>query len=133
MTSTLIELQKAVYTRLHDDTTLMGMVNGVFDSVPQGTNFPYVAFGAVKTKDWSTIGTSGVQVMLEVQAWSRERGRAECANILQRVHDLIHRANLTVTGRTLVDIYFTESEIRQENDGLTFRGVITFRANLQES
>lgn len=128
----VLQLQKAVYTRLSGDSTLQGMLSGVFDFVPQEAEYPYATIGNVKAKDWSTISTAGIEAVLELEVFSRERGRKEALTILQRIRTLLHRANLSVTGHTLVDIAFVESEVEQQKDGLTFRGSITFKAHVQE-
>lgn len=128
----ILELQKAVFTRLNTDATLSAMVTGVFDFVPQGTEYPYATIGTIAAKDWSTATTVGLEAKVEIEVFSRGRGRKETLDIIQCIRVLLHQASLTVTGHTLVDIFFTESEVAQQRDGLTYRGTITFKARVQE-
>ena len=124
-------LQQAIYQALTADSTLMGLVAGVFDRSVQGTAFPYVTIGESTGSDWSTKTTSGMEQNVTLHIWSRQGGRAEAASIMVRIHTLLHQASLTVTGQALVSIRFTGSSITLENDGWTYQGVMKFQAFLQ--
>jgi hypothetical protein len=124
-------LQQSIYQTFTNDSTLMGLVVGVFDRPVQGTAFPYITLGESAGSDWSTKTTSGMQQVVSLRIWSREGGRAEAATIMQRIHTLLHQAPLTVTGQTLVSIRFIGSDITLGGDGWTYQGAMTFRALLQ--
>jgi len=124
-------LQQAIYQTLTNDSTLMSLVVGVFDRPVQGTAFPYVTIGESTGSDWSTKTTSGMQQVVTIRIWSREGGRAQAANIMTRIHTLLHQVPLSVTGQTLVSIRFVSSNIKLLNDGWTYQGFISFRALLQ--
>lgn len=124
-------LQQAVFQTLAEDATLTGLVTGVFDRTPQGTAFPYVTIGDADGSDWSSKTTTGMQHDMAIHAWSREGGRKQAASIMERLHTLLHQANLSVSGQTLVMMRFTGSSILLENDGWTYHGTMRFRALLQ--
>jgi len=126
-------LQKSIYQTLTNDSTLMGLVVGVFNRPPQGTDFPYVTLGESAGSDWSTKTTTGMEQNVTLHVWSREGGRAEAASIMQRLYTLLHQVNLSVTGQTLVSIRFAASAILLENDGWTYQGVMKFQAFLEAS
>ena len=126
-------LQKSIYETLTSDTTLMALVSGVFDRTPQGTAFPYVMLGESAGSDWSTKTTNGMEQNVILHVWSRQGGRTEAANIMARIHTLLHHANLNVDGQTLVLIQFTGSNITLENDGFTYQGIMRFQALLEAS
>ena len=126
-----LPLQQAIYQALTSDSALMSMLTGVFDRPPQGTAFPYVTIGEITGSDWSTKTTSGMQQDITLRIWSREGGRAEAANIMTRLHTLLHQAPLNVTGQALVLIRFASSSIALENDGWTYQGVMKFQAFLE--
>ncbi|WPM82077.1 DUF3168 domain-containing protein [Brucella pseudintermedia] len=47
MTSPTYELQGAIVQRLKNDPALSAMIGGrVYDTVPEGAEFPYVSFGS---------------------------------------------------------------------------------------
>ena len=49
-------------------------------------------------------------------------------NIMDRIHDLLHDSNLSVTGFNLVNLRFEFSDILRDPDGITRHGVMRFRA-----
>lgn len=123
----LFALQQAVYTALTGDATLMAMVEGVYDRVPSGVAFPYVVIGEADARDWSSVTTGGLDVRMEVSAFSREGGRKEALAIVARIHTLLHDGSFSITGHTLVQCRMEDSDIRLLGDGLTYRGAMTFR------
>ena len=128
-----LPLQEAIYAALTGDTTLMAMLTGVFDRPPQGTAFPYVTIGESAGSNWSTKTTGGMQQVVTLRIWSRQSGRAEAANVMTRLHELLHNVSLNVSGQTLVSIIFKDSAIVLQNDGWTYQGIMKFQAKLQAS
>ena len=124
-------LQQAIYQQLTGDSTLMALVTGVFDRPPQGTAFPYITIGEFTGRDWSTKTTTGMEYVVNLHAWSREGGRKQAAQIMERLHTLLYQASLSVTGQTLVSMRFSGSNILLENDGWTYHGTMQFNALLE--
>ncbi len=128
-----LALQQSLYQTLTGDATLTALASGVFDRPPQSGAFPYVTLGDAAIKDRSTKTTTGSEQIVMLHVWSRDGGRKEAATIMDRIYVLLHQANLTVTGQTLVMIRFTASSLTQENDGVTYNGAMQFRALLDAS
>ena len=126
------ELQQAIYTALTGDPTLMALITGVHDHVPQGAAFPYVTVGADMARDWSVVGTSGAETTLLLHVWSRERGRKKVKQILAEVRRILDDADLAVTGHALVLLRFQQSRNFLDVDGATYHGVTQFRALTHE-
>lgn len=124
-------LQKAVFLVLSADTTLQNTVSGVFDFVPDNTIYPYICVGEATGRDYSTATTSGMEFRFPVRLFSREGGRKQAAEMLQRIHSLLHRQPLSVDDQALVMLRCESSEIRLENDGATYQGILRFRAILE--
>lgn len=122
----LWHVQKAMYAALTGDATLMALVTGVHDRVPAGAAFPYITIGEVSGTDWSHKTGAGQRVSVTLHAFSRQGGRKEAASILDRVHALLHDANLSVEGQHAVMIRYDGGEITLETDGLTYRGSARF-------
>lgn len=131
-------LQTAVFSALDSDAALGALVTGVYDSAPQAndsgsdTPFPYVTIGEAVHTDWSTDTESGDDVTFTVHSWSRYRGRKEIKQIQGAVYDVLHRANLSVTGYKFVSCDWLQSESFTDTDGLTRHGVQTFRVILDQ-
>jgi hypothetical protein len=126
-------LQTAIYQRLTADTTLAGLVTGIYDQAPQGTVFPYVTLGDSTATDRSTNTTAGTEFDLKLHAWSREGGRKQAAGILQEIYSLLHHASFAVTGQSLISIRYEASTITLESDGWTYQGIIMFKVFLQSN
>ena len=129
----VIALQKAVYGTLAGDATLMALAGGIFDHVLQGSGFPYVVFGESMERAWFNREKTGSDQLLTLQVYSRAGGRKEAGGIMERIYALLHHAALTVEGQALILLRYTAGRIELENDGVTYKGSIQFRALLQES
>ncbi len=124
-------LQKAFYERLTGDISLMTLVSGVYDKVPESAAFPYIFIGDIATLDWSSKTTSGMECSASVMVFSREGGRQEATQIMEQVYLLLHDVDLTLEDHELVMIRFVSSAITQEQDGWTYRGTMRFKALIQ--
>ncbi len=125
------ELQKAVYQKLTGDAPLMALISAVYDQAPQDISYPYMTIGEALLRDWSTTTTTGAACSLIVRVFSREGGRKQAATIMERVHALLHRGSLAVTGHSTVLSRFEFAETRLEDDGATYQGIMRFRVLLQ--
>ncbi|MFW0776993.1 MAG: DUF3168 domain-containing protein [Rickettsiales bacterium] len=124
-------LHKAIYQKLTEDATLINAVNGVFDLVPQGQEYPYITIGESTTSDWSTNTTTGTEHLLTIHVWSREGGKKETELLMERIHTLLHDGSLTIDDQTLVLSRFQSSSIELEGDGWTNHGRMRFRMLLE--
>lgn len=121
-------LASAIYGRLTGDATLMGIVEGVYDDVPQDTAYPYVVVGEETTINAGTKTKDGVEYTLTIHVWSRYRGLKQAKQIMERIYELLHNYDLTVSGASLVNLRQEFSATFVDADGLTRHGVIRFRA-----
>ena len=126
-----LAVQRAIFDRLAADAELSGLVSGLFDHVPEESSFPYVVLGEGTAVDWSAKDIDGQRHTLVLHVWSRARGRSEAKSIMGRLYDLLHRADLILVGHKLVILRFDFSETLREVDGLTYHGVMRFRALTQ--
>lgn len=100
----LMEIQRALYTKLGGDGVLMGMVSGVYDDVPQNSALPYVVIGDgnqnVRPSDAAVV----TECQLELHVWTQAGGRKTALTILNRLHALLHLGTLTLSGYQLVTL-----------------------------
>lgn len=133
MTSPSLALQQAVVTALGASSALTAIVGDrVYDAPPRNAAFPYVSFGQVSVADWSTGTETGAEHQLVLDAWSRAAGKRECHAILDAIDTALNDAALTLAGNALVNLRFQFADVRRDPDGITFHGVIRFRAVTEE-
>ena len=52
---------------------------------------------------------------------------------MTKITDLIHNANLTISGHSIIVLRFLASSISRDSDGLTYEGKCRFKALVEES
>tara|TARA_B100000780_G_C20923725_1_gene368076 strand:- start:249 stop:650 length:402 start_codon:yes stop_codon:yes gene_type:complete len=122
-------LQTAIFSRLSTDNNLTAVLGAkVFDDIPENTSYPYVQLGEDTAIDYSTKDSTGSEVSVNLDVWSRYRGSLEAKNIMDRIHTLLHDSSLSVTGSNFINMRFEFSDIIRDPDGITRHGVMRFRA-----
>lgn len=131
-------IQNAVFDALSGDSTLAALVSGIYDNVPQADDsgasaaFPYVVVGDDLITEWDTDTELGADATITIHVWSRYRGRKEVKDIQARIYEILHRANITITGYNLVGVDWLQSQSFMDTDGQTRHGVQTFRITIEE-
>jgi hypothetical protein len=130
MTNPGWDLQKAAYQALKADaalTSLLG-VNSLYDDIPQNADFPYVVIDQMRINDWSTSTERGSEHILMLHVWSRNRGKHEVHQIADGLRNALHDAALTLDDNRLINLTHQYSDLKRDEDGKTWHGVIRFRA-----
>lgn len=109
----------------------MALVDGVYDRVPDDADFPYVTLGDIGIRDWSGKTFSGSQCSLQLHIHSREGGRKQSMEIMERLYSLLHDNNISVSGQNMVMMRFLSSDIVLEQDGWSYHGNMRFSLLLQ--
>lgn len=122
------QLQKAIYAALLNDNTLSGLVNGVYDDVPEGSTYPYVVIGEETATNIGSKTLDGLEYTLVIHIWSQYRGRKEVKQIMERIYEVLHDQSISVTGASLVNLRQEFETSLVEGDGITRHGVMRFRA-----
>lgn len=130
--------QKAVIDLLRADAPLMAAVISVRDmqhpvSSPAGSDaslFPYVVVEP-SLGMWDTFTGSGFDVATRIHTWSRSGSFKECKTVQGLIYGLLHRADLTVTGQTVLFTDRLSSDCMLDPDGLTVHGVCEYRSLMQ--
>ena len=122
-------LQSAIYSTLNGDSNLTSTLGaGIFNDVTEGTNTPFVTIGDDTASQYDTKDLDGTETTINIDVWSEYKGSKECKQIMDRIHDLLHDSNISVTGFNLVNLRFEFSDIIRDPDGVTRHGVMRFRA-----
>lgn len=121
-------LQKAIYSTLNGSVTGIDDASvSVFDDVPEETAYPYVVIGEETTSDFGTKTLDGVEHTISVHVWSQYRGRREIKEIMESCYNLLHNADITVEGASLINVRHEFATTLSENDGITRHGAMRFR------
>ena len=130
MTSAAWELQKAIHGKLASDAGVLAVLGGprVYDEVPRGAAFPYVTFGGVTTRDWSTGTETGAEHAVVLRAWSKAGGEREVHLMIEAIRAALHETAVMLTGHRLVSLRHEASETARGTNGETYAGAVRFRA-----
>ena len=119
--SAMLPVQTALYGVLAADATLAGLVDGVFDAIPE-ENKPgrYVVLGESTELADNTFGAQGRDELLPIHVYTaatpRAEGWAQAKAIASRVVALLDGASLAVSGETFVLCQFETSQTLREGD-----------------
>lgn len=116
-------------------STLKGATDAganVFDRVPEADPFPRITVGEIQELDNAYDCYEGTESYLTINVFSRKVGYPEVKRIADQVRQLVNDT-MVVDGHTLELIKFESAEYQREDDGLTSRAIITFRALTQPS
>jgi hypothetical protein len=129
MTHPSLALQKAVFAALAGAGGGGATIGDrIHDAPPRNVAFPCATFGDARIGDWSTGTEAGAEHRLVLHVWSRERGKAECWAILEAIRAALHDAALDLDGHVLVNLRLEAADVGQDRDGITWHGVVRFRA-----
>lgn len=125
------DLQAAVVEALKADAAVTTLVGArIFDRVPEKTPFPFVELGDVRVEDDGIDCLPGAATITFVlHIWSRAIGAREAKKIAGAIRVALDGADLDLGADwRLVDLLSVETRTTLEDDGLTSRSDVTFRA-----
>lgn len=116
-TTSLWAVQQAIYAKLTSDATLMGLIKGVFDAVPDNQPMPYVVIGEGTEVPFRTFTSTSYVATITLHIWSGAKGYKEGLAILDRLNTLLDRVSLTVSGFQHIYCEYEFSNTTQDPDG----------------
>lgn len=124
------KLQEAVFSQLKADETLLNKLTGVFDQVPEATQFPYLTFGDTSVSPASLKDCFGSKVNFNISLWSDEQSQMQVKELMADVDAILNRANLQIFGYDLMSLQLVSADvIRQFSEaGALYRGRLTYSA-----
>ena len=129
-----LALRRAIRSAALDDAALAAATNAsFFDGAPRDAVFPFVTFGDVSLRDWSTASDRGLEHQLTLEIWSQQPGHAEVLKLADRLQTFLQTASLTLQGFQLIDLRFLGFEARRESNGRFAKGRLRFRAITEDS
>lgn len=109
-TTSLLDIQTAIYNKLTSDAPLMALITGVYDDIPIGQKFPYVNIGESTENKFNTFDRQGHDVTTNINIYSDYEGFKEGLNILHRIVELLDYQSITLTENNLVYIRYDGSD-----------------------
>jgi len=124
MSTRMLEVQQKVFQALLTNTNLVSKVTGIFDSVPENTNLPYVTFGKIASQPLNTKTSDGEMISVSIDIWSEKQGKKETVDIMSEI-ELTLKTELVLDTATLISQRVINREAWEETYGL-FTGTIEF-------
>jgi hypothetical protein len=128
----LMEVQRALYTKLNSDGVLMGMVSGVHDQVPQHAALPYIELGDGAQGTVPSDDVLVTECRLRIDIWTEIGGRKTALAIMNRIHALVHLGTLSLSGYELVLLRCEQAETSLAERGQRIRGTLVLTAAVAE-
>lgn len=120
-------IQARIFAILTSDATLMALITGVFDGMPENQEYPYVNIGEYFLGDFGSHTTSGVDGTITLHAWSQTVGNKSVQMILNRMYSLLHAIDLAITGFPTITFRCSLNQVLDDPDGRTKHGVQKYR------
>jgi hypothetical protein len=117
----LFEAQSAVFSRLQ---STLSDVEGIFDYVPEKTEFPYVVLGRTYATPQKTKTSTGERIEVTLDIWSDSKGKKETIKIVNEIEASL-AAELSVEGAFLLSQEITSVEVLEEVNSL-YHGTVVF-------
>ena len=117
------QVQKRIYEVLSADATLTGLVNGIYDHVPQEQDFPFITIGEAAYTDRGSYTTEGWTGTITINVWAQNYGRLQVQNINAEIDRLLHCQDLSMDGWSTLSLRRDFVEILVEDDNTTFHGI----------
>jgi hypothetical protein len=134
MTDALFNAQASLFNALAASDSIQSLLGSpprLYDHVPPGATFPYIAFGAIQALPYDTKTEMGFEQTITFNVWSRYRGSKEAKDILQAAYDALHRAALSVSGEIFLLSEFHSADLVLLDDGITYHAAMRFRVITQ--
>ena len=129
-----LELQRCKVAALKGDAPLSAFIGDrVYDRAPQRVQFPYVSIGSIQTLPDDAECVNAFEVFMDIQVFSRAYGSVECRGIMSAIYDVMHEVEFTMNGVSPVEVRLRSSQTFSEPDGETTRGLMTFRALIEQA
>lgn len=128
----LMEVQRSLYSKLHGDGVLAGMVSGIYDVVPQHSVLPYVILGDSVSKAVAADGTTITECQMELEVWTDTGGRKTALNIMNRIHALLHLGTLSISGLQLILLRVERADTALAEQASRMHGTLRVIATVAE-
>ena len=130
MMDAVIAVRRAIQARLVADAPLVALLGGprIHDEPPRAASGPYVVYGDVEARDWSSSTEIGCEQTIEIAIWAPRGAETSVAlAIAGRLGTVLHDAPLVLTGHRLVQLRQTGLDVRRDTKSGLSRAVLRLR------
>lgn len=121
------ELQIAIYDALSGLSPALG--TGVFAPAPQDQSLPYVEIGAADTNPADVQCRDGLDEVITVHVWAEPDDQVLPKQMMSRIREALHFADLPVPGRSSVNIRVGATRLFPDADGASLHGVMSIHVD----
>lgn len=127
MTQLNAELQKFIFTTLNSDSGLgaLGVV-GVYDKVPDSTEYPYIRIEGISTNNNDSHTDTGFLGDVTIKVFDRNDSSLRTKKIQSRVYELLNNWNIAMDNFKVINFRCTLTNDLVENDNRTHNGTQIF-------
>lgn len=131
--ASMLALRVAIRNALHSDIDLATRLGSDFvvDEATAERSPPYIAFGDMRSRDWSTASDKGAEHSVVIEVWSRHRGVNDALEVGERIAAILDDAPLAIAGFHLVLMRHQATETARRDKGRLASARLTFRALVQ--
>lgn len=134
-----IEFRKYVYGLLTGNASLMALINGIYDNVPDDAAEPYITMALMEFEDRGNTWREGYTVTMQISTWApSDESRLQTLNIQDEIDSTLHRVETTFDnecfpGWKVLSFHRTFHSIELDPDGVTYQGIQRFEVLLAEN
>ncbi|MGN7409967.1 DUF3168 domain-containing protein [Sporosarcina sp. SAFN-010] len=128
----MFELQKGIFQNLTSNPSLTAKVTGVFDSVNEGQEFPYITISEPFMLPFETKQKFGEELSIVIHGWSTYNGKKEAIDILNLcLASLAMKMNLD--GFAIQKVEVSSMRVFDDADPRIKHGVLTMKYTIQNN
>ena len=112
----------AVLTLIYDEITEAVAPVAVYQSVPDGTLYPYVEINSLQALSAEILDSDKYHVIIRVNIWSEYLGQKEVIDLMEKIYSRLHRKDYAFTGGRTNDIVVKDRMAHRDVDNITYMG-----------
>lgn len=128
----MFELQKGIFQNLTTNPSLTAKVAGIFDSVDEGQEFPYITISEPSMLPFTTKRKFGEELSIVVHVWSTYNGKKEAIDILNLCLASLS-TRMLLNGFTIRKVDVSEIRVFDDADPRIKHGILRMKYTIQNN
>lgn len=128
MSALIQAFHSELFSLLDGDATLGGLITGIYQQVPDDTDYPFIRMAQQRSSDWSAQALEGEELLLMLEVYSRYAGWKQANDIMARIHVLLHANDLSNSTMHVAHLRIQQRSDELLADGRTMRAQMQLRA-----
>jgi len=126
MSEPSVAFQSAIYAQLNANLSVP-----VYDSVPQGAEFPYVTIDFQDSSNADFLSSRKDEKTMYFAVWSDYRGQKQVLEIMAELDSLLHDKKFTLSVGRIAQMRVLTKRTNREPDGVTYMGQLRLQVLLE--